>query len=35
MTQNEGTVKIIRYNEEFVKNHVRYNKGSLYPSFRY
>ena len=35
MTQNEGTVKFIRYNEEFVKNHVRYNNGSLYPSFRY
>ena len=28
--KNEGTVKFVRYNEEFVKNHVRYSEGLLY-----
>ena len=28
-TKNEETVKFVRYNEEFVKNHVRYNGGPL------
>ena len=34
MHHNEGSVSAITYNQKFVRNHVRYNKGPLYMSFR-
>ena len=35
ISKNKGNAKIIRYNKQFAKNHVRHNESPLYTSFRY